>query len=207
MEVLNAVLPLSSGFTRMDFPHFPCCLSVVNLSPRILAHDCLLWHHITFIVSELPTRDILFGTGVCRAVSISPESCSPVELPMWAKGLNAAHFLLIPLICFQKVDNGMHLHSSERSQLMDDLIVDPWKTGMFGRGIRQKRRLKSNKTRWCSKWSDKVTFHFDGSPWVVLKCFDGAFHVGSWSWALCFSVRAPVSSPNELSFKLAFVWL
>lgn len=28
---------------------------------------------------------------------------------------------------------------------MVDLIVDPWKTGMFGRGIRQKRRFKSNK--------------------------------------------------------------
>lgn len=123
------------------------------------------------------------------------------------QGFEWAHFLLIPLICFQKVDNVMHLHSSERSQIMVDLIVDPWKTGMFGRGIRQKRRFKSNRTRWRSKWSDKVTFHFDGSPRVVLKCFDGVFHVGSWSWALCFSVRAPVSPPNELSFKLAFVWL
>lgn len=67
MEVLNAVLPLSFGFTRMNLPHFPCCLSVVNLSSRILPRDCLLWHHITFIVNELPSRDILFATSVFRA--------------------------------------------------------------------------------------------------------------------------------------------
>lgn len=63
VAVLNAVLPGSSGFTRMDSPHFPSCLSVVNVSPGVLAHNCLLWHHITFTVHELPRRAILFGTS------------------------------------------------------------------------------------------------------------------------------------------------
>ena len=83
-------------------------------------------------------------------------------------------------------------------------FVDPQRTRMFGKGIRQQRRFKSNKNRWCLKWSNKVTFHFGGSHLVVFKCIDGVSHLGRWSWAICFHVKAPVSSPNRARNRLLF---
>ena len=82
--------------------------------------------------------------------------------------------------------------------------VDPQRTRMFGKGLRQQRRFKSIENRWCSKWSDKVTFHFDGSYLMVFKCIDGRSHLGRWSWAICFRVKAPVSSPNRAQNRLLF---
>lgn len=87
---------------------------------------------------------------------------------------------------------------------MDNLIVDPWKTRILGDRFRQKGKLKSNQTRRYSQRS-KITFHFGGSLFAVFRCIDGVSNVGQWSWAICFNVRAPVSTLNEFSFQLAFV--
>lgn len=83
MAVLNAVLPQSSGFTRMDSPHFPSCLLAVNITPRVLAHNCLLWHHITFTVHELPCRAILFGTSEPLSICGDNWQC---QLWKWLHG-------------------------------------------------------------------------------------------------------------------------
>lgn len=137
MAVLNAEIPQSSAFTRMDSPHFPSCLSVVSISPRVLAHNCLLWHHITFTVHELPCRTLLFGTSEPLSVCGDNWQC---QLWKWqhgraallAEGLTAARFLdLFPV----HVQCNRQICVTQRSQIMDDWIADPDKTGMFGRGI------------------------------------------------------------------------